>query len=618
MQLCREVRYPDSLVAVTSSNLVEQATAALRGVTSPPELVKSVRDIADDLERAWQRSPYVLGLAGDLVARSELVNLVAGERVLDANARVLGCAALRVRRAAITRYRTLRADSTVDIKIIPDHEPTDELALGQRADVVRGEVSIHETSLAAVETKLPVLVREAPKRWAFWLWPVRWILSLVHRKALASWRATQKKLGEARRRLASVEGVSELREERDRSSRDQYFAGLRIVASGGPAGLGVREVDLELAGGLLPQGVELLELTGETRAGADVDAVIVVERDGFYAPVTHGAPVRIGDAHDVIPALPQLLARARALTLARRARDKLGLARAEIDVEINRVEAGFSGRLERIKELELGVDRDSFTQLQLERMRPMISASVNAVMEHASTHLGAEIAELSASWIAAVKNAGTGDELKAAHAKIEAEWPVQAKRIADEVRVLVVGGAGGVARDLYAETVSPLRAHGLPEEHLKTPKRAPEVPNVAIMPSLANPATFALGGNWFAGLFKSFDARKSDIREKMHARIEHIREVATAEILDVEPQLHHAINRALASELGLAIDLQIGWHQQALATEAAAIERERQVIGPLTRARDAIIAAAAQLAAASEALEAEEPAVAAASVAAAS
>jgi hypothetical protein len=605
-------------VTVTSSKLVESAVAALRSIAQPPEIVRSVREAADDIERSWQRTPFVAGLAGDLAARTELINMLAGERVLDPSARVLGCAALRVHRGKILRYKTLRADSSVDIKVIPDAEPHDDSSLGQRGDEIRGEVNIHQTSLAVMETKLPLLLRQEPPRWAFWMWPIRWILKLIHRARLDNWQATQQKLADARRKLAALEGFSEMREERDRGAREQYFAGLRIVASGGPPGMGIREVELELAGGILPEHVELLELTGDTRAGADVDAVIIVERDGFYAPVTGGEPVLIGDAIEVIPALPQVLARARALTLARRARDKLGLARAEIDVEIDRVEATFSGRLERLHELALTIDRDSFAQMQLDRMKPMISASVNAVMEHASTHMGSEIAELGAEWIGLVKNSTTNDELKAAVAKIEVEWPVQAKRIAEEVRVLVSGGAGGVARDLYAETVMGLRAYGLPEEHLKTPKRAPETPTIEILPSLANPTTFTLGGNWFAGLFKSFDARKSDIREKVHARIEHIREVAAAEILDVEPQLHGAINAALGSELQLAIDLQIGWHQQAIATEAAAIERERQTIGPLVRARDVILGAASKLGTEAQQLEAEQPAVAAAAVAAAS
>ena len=43
-------------------------------------------------------------------------------------------------------------------------------------------------------------------------------------------------------------------------------------------------------------------------------------------------------------------------------------------------------------------------------------------------------------------------------------------------------------------------------------------PNIAILPSLANATTFALGGNWFAGLFKAFDVRKTDIREKVQAK----------------------------------------------------------------------------------------------------
>ena len=96
---------------MTSSKLIESAVAALRGITSPPELARSVRDAADDIERTWQRLPFVCGLAGDLGARTELINLVAGERVLDPAARVPGCAALRVKRGKITRCRAPTAAS---------------------------------------------------------------------------------------------------------------------------------------------------------------------------------------------------------------------------------------------------------------------------------------------------------------------------------------------------------------------------------------------------------------------------------------------------------------------------------------------------------------------------
>ena len=206
---------------MTSSKLIESAVAALRGITSPPELARSVRDAADDIERTWQRLPFVCGLAGDLGARTELINLVAGERVLDPAARVPGCAALRVKRG---KTIALRADSSVDIKVIPDQEPSDDFSLLQRADEVRGEVSILETTAAAAETKLPVLVRNKPKPWRFWLWPVYWLLALIHRKTFATWRTANAKLGDARRKLSGIQGFTEQRDERERTAREQYFA----------------------------------------------------------------------------------------------------------------------------------------------------------------------------------------------------------------------------------------------------------------------------------------------------------------------------------------------------------------------------------------------------------
>jgi hypothetical protein len=184
--------------------------------------------------------------------------------------------------------------------------------------------------------------------------------------------------------------------------------------------------------------------------------------------------------------------------------------------------------------------------------------------------------------------------------------------------MLVMGGAGGIARDLYVETVSALRAHGLPEEHLKTPKRAPEVQPVEILPSLANPTTFTLGGNWFAGLFKSFDAKKTELREKVGARIERIREIAVAELLNAEPKLHAAVMQSLAAQLDTAIEHQQIWHQQVVADENEAIAKDREAVAPLVSSRDALISAGAQLAQLVGTLATEQPAVAAAAVAAAS
>jgi hypothetical protein len=328
--------------------------------------------------------------------------------------------------------------------------------------------------------------------------------------------------------------------------------------------------------------------------------------------------VQLGSVADTIAELPSLLQRARALTLARRALAKLFAARAQVESELGKVEAKLQDRLQQLSRLAL-LDKERFREQQLHRVRPMIVASVNAVMEHASTHLGAELAQLGAEWMNAITKAKSGDDLKAGVAKIEEQWPVAAKRIAHEVRLLVTGGAGGVARDLYTEVVSGLRAHGLPEQYLRTPKRAPEIAPVQILDALANPTSFTLGGGgWFSGLFRSFEARRTDIRDKVSARIERIRELAAAEILDAEPKLHAAVSQSLSAQLGAAIELQQSWYTQALADEHAAIAKERERLAPLIKSRDAIVSAGSQLAQLANAVQAERPAVAAAAVAAAS
>lgn len=603
---------------MTARTVVEQALAALRSVSFPDDVARDARDIAVEIDRAWQRSPFVAGLDGTLVARSELVNTLVGEQVLDPFRRALGSAPLRIRRGAVMKYRVLRADDTTHEATMPEPEPRDgDAELDGRAAEARDELLSHETALATVERKLPMVVRKRPAIWAIWLWPLRWILGLVHRTTVGSWRLTQQLVRETQKKLAGIEGFVAARDRRERDAREAYYRDLRLLCGGGEPGKDVREIELTIPSGL-PDSVELVELMGELRASADIDAVIVVERDALYAPTPDGERVRLGGIDDTIAELPALLARARSLTLARRAMTKLGAARARVESEINRTESLFRARIQKLGKLALPIDTREFHAAQLRRIRPMLAASINAVMEHAAVHMGSELAQLGSGWHDAIVGASSSDMLKTAVNTIEEQWPAQAKRIAEEVRMLVIGGAGGVARDLYVETVSTLRAHGLPEEHLKVPKRAPEVTPVDILPSLANATTFTLGGNWFTGLFKSFDARKTDVRDKVKARIEHIREVAAAELLDAEPKLHASVTQSLAAQLDTAIELQQSWHAQALSDEHAAIEKERETLAPLAKSRETIVGAGSQLAQLVGTLATEQPAVAAAAVAAAS
>lgn len=613
----RRVRYSGWYLQVSSANVVEQALEALRGVGSPTDVAQSTREAAAEIERVWQRRPFVAGLDGNLVARGELVNLLVGDNVLDPFRRALGCPPLRLERGEAVCYRVVRRDDTSEDKVLPPPEPRDDDAERERrAEAARGELAEHETERDDIERALPVLARRRPALWAIWLWPVYWLLGIVHRGRLRAWHAARHAVEDARRRLSSIEDLVVIRAQRELAAREAYYAELRALCGGGTAGADIRQIELDVPA--MPANVGLVELMGELRASAEVDAVLVVERDALYAPVAGGTKVRLGEAQAVIADLPELLARARASRLGRRARKKLASIRRDVERELARREEQFDARLKKLYKLALPLDKAGFRAAQLARVAPQISASINAVIEHASVHLGTELAQLAESWLAAVTSAASGDQLKSANATIEEQWPPAAKRIADEVRVLVTGGAGGIARDLYPEIVSALAAHGLGDEHLRAPKRAPEVDAVPILPSFVAPATFALGGSWLGGLFKSFEAKKTDTRGKLQTRIAHIREVATAELLDAEPRLHAAVARSLAAQLEIAMEAQQSWHQQAVADEQAAIARDREALAPQLESRDALARAEDEITRLVDALDAEQPAIAAAAVAAAS
>jgi predicted amino acid-binding ACT domain protein len=554
-----------------ADDLVAQAITALREIKTPDDVARSAHESADEIERTWPRSPYIAALDGELPARTELVNTLCGEKLLDPFARAIGSAALRVRRGKRLKCRVLYSDRTRADRAIPEPEPISDFGTTEREDEVRGELAVHETALAAAEADLPAVLRRRPAMWAVWLWLVRAILWLAHRATLARWRASNRALAETRRRLAAIEEFSAQREAREQAGREKYFAELRALASGGPAGEGIREVELEIPSELLPAGVELVEVTGATRPGIDSDATLVVSREGISLD-----NVVLGQAADVFPRIVELLVRGRAKKLAQRVRDRLQALRAEIDVEIARAERELARRIEKVEALAVTQDRTRFVAVQLERIRPQIVASTQAVMEHASVHLGSELAQLGTQWIDPIAKCTNIDELKAAIAAIEERWVPAPQRIASEVKTLVMGGAGGVARDLYADAVSPLRAHGLPEAHLKAPKLAPVVPAVPILPALLNPSQKKLGGSWIGGLLKGFDSRKQEVREKVHARVQHLKEVAAAEMLDAEPRLHAAIG-------------------QALAAEYTTVSHERLKLAPLVESRDHIISRGVQL-----------------------
>src|SRR5436190_20925561 len=84
--------------AAQADALVEHAIAALGAITAPEHVASDAAQVAGDIERAWRRSLKHAGLGGDLVARTEILNLAFGDKLLDPFSRAIGSAAVRVRR----------------------------------------------------------------------------------------------------------------------------------------------------------------------------------------------------------------------------------------------------------------------------------------------------------------------------------------------------------------------------------------------------------------------------------------------------------------------------------------------------------------------------------------
>jgi hypothetical protein len=209
----------------------------------------------------------------------------------------------------------------------------------------------------------------------------------------------------------------------------------------------------------------------------------------------------------------------------------------------------------------------------------------------------------------------SNDQLKQAVQRIEASAPLDAKRIADEVRLLVMGGAAGAAYDMAPELLVTLKPHGLEE---KPPKAAPPLPAIELLPSLTNasPAKLSGAAGWLTGLFRSFETRRADVMQKAHARMEHLRQIASSEILDAEPKLAQLIDRALDAFLMAAIARQEAWLDHAMTLERDAVANEGAQLAPLALMRDRLRNDVTKLASGIDALEAEHAGLAAAAASA--
>lgn len=581
--------------------LFEQTRLALDGLRDIP----TAHDLAMRLALAWSREPLGVGLGGeDLAARTELINVLCGGPLLAP--RPPGCATIRLRRGTTARIRARRDDGTYEQHVLAergdDDAAAERAAIGRR-DGARAELADREVALERIDAALPRFVRTRPSGWRVLLWPIWWLMTWLRRGVLARRSEAGEAVEVSRAAARAVDkevATIAMRAERDAAT---YVDTVRALASS----RNVVEIELEITSGALAPGVEVCELGG---LSASLDVVLIVEGGMVRAP---GGMVVASTYDNATVMFAAFSSAARAMRLARRARETIALAVASLDDQLTRAEDNFRHRIAKL-EANRVPDPPTFIAAQLARIRPQIVTSVNAVIEHASVHLGAELAAIGAEWIGDIAKSTSSDALKETITRIETTGAATMQRISDETRTLVISGGGGSAHDLYPDLVAALIPLGLPDD-VTARRSAPVLPPVDVLPTLATTSIAKLSGQWLAGLFRSFDSRRTEVREKAHAQIEQLRELATDELLDVEPQLHAAIEQVLAPQLVAACERQSAALEAALAAERAAVAADRVKLAPLVEQRDRARTILIELRAQLDALEAALPECAAASAA---
>ena len=583
---------------VSEHPLFEQTRRALDGLRD----VATIPDLAIRIESVWARQPHEIGLDGaDLAARTALIDALHDPPLLGT--RAAGGPPIRIRRGTVARVRARRRDGSVVEHALVHRREQDAASLRdavERREAARAELASHEVALARIDAAVPRFLRTRPTGWRVVLWPI-WALWRRRYHGDLAGRVDAGETVEAARRAAQA-AAEELAELGDRAQReaDAYAKAVRTLA----AARDIVELELEVTSDRLDFGVDLCEVGAQ---GASFDAIVLVEGGAIRAP----GGTAIG-GFDKVAGLGAFASSARAMKLARRAAKTIALRVAALEEQLAHAETAFDERIAKLDAQRIP-DPTSFVAGQLAHVRPQIVTSVSAVIEHASAHLGAEIAALGDEWIGGIGACTSNDALKEMIAKIETTGAESLQRIANETRTLLIGGGSGSAHDLYPALVAPLVARGLPESAAR--RAAPALPAIPVLPRLASTAIGKLSGQWLGGLFQSFETKKSDVREKAHAQIEKLRELASAELLDVEPRLHAAIEQALEPQLVAAWERQAAAVDTALAAERAAIATERAELAPVVAQRDRAHAILLDLRAELAALEARQPACAAASAA---
>lgn len=551
--------------------LVDHARTALDRLARGEPVANIIEVALAELDQESRRAPLLVGIQGSDGDRAALLEVACG-RILALD-RESPCAVIRIKRGDVMRFRAVDFDNRVEQATMPEEEPSEITAVLPEDDDPRpGEIG-------ALERELPRIVLVPPPVWAIWLWPIRWFLR---------WRLRDKiaKLERARAALAAprVPQLPALAVESNRfgDTPERFMENLRELASGRNGGTDVRAIQLEVPEGPLPPDVELVELVDPPDTDT-FDLILVVEGDALYHTRDGVRGPHIGSVRETLGELAALASTGRTIRIAGRAADTLRAAAAALDAHLDAAKDRFEERIQKIEKLRI-TDTAAMVSRQLAAMRPLVIARVTMIVEHLMSEVGTALNQLESIWIDELTNTTNADELKATLARIQDGSPKSVTSIIDGTKRLATSGVLGAVHDLHPELVAVLaRDHGLPEAESRNLVPLPTTGAVA-------PALFPRTGQWtfgelaggrLAGLFRSFDARRSEALAKVRQGAAGLRELALAELLDLEPALHTALGDALAIELARAVDHHAAWLTATLDREHAAIDVERVALAPL-------------------------------------
>lgn len=619
--------------------VVELARAAVRRLSEAAPAAEDALAALASIERVGGGPPYTVAVAGDLAARTALLNCLAGEPLFDPDRHDPARVVMTLRRGAATTLRARRRDGSVEQLARaagPQTAPTarSDPATGVAARAAAagpGNAPAHDVDLGTAAR-----VRRPPW-WAFWRWLAVWFRAWWTRPrgllpastgSLASAPPDPPAHGaisDARSRGVGTVARTVERAGRGDPPRHQLVDALKRWF----ADEAVERVFVEVDGGPLPDKVVMIELPSRGDA-MSLDAVVAdaclvaCSERGFAmtdqletvmtivphlfvvgaAALPAGCDPRarlLGGFEAVAPELTRIATIERALAAGRRASAVLWSGYALLDRMVSDAESGFRVRVVRLEGTRIA-SPDDYTAAALARVRQAVVEHAHHGIRRALAQLDAAIDRFGADWSARLRDAASVDALRAAAAQLDEESPAVLQTAQAAALRALIDDLTEHAHAHYHELVSALRQGST---------RADAVPSwltievrVGDMTSGTKLGTVAPR---LTSLFRSLDALKADAGAQLEQRIAKLRQVASANLRDAEPRLEPAVTGTLAIALRAEVERHAAWLEAELARERTAIDAERAQLTVLAGIRDAARTDHRQLTAALDTLAAELP-----------